>query len=70
MSEGSKSITAFPSNANNGQSKIVPILDRGWRCYTKSCSTLCSDRIWRGLLDRHIVARESKEDIKCITFSG
>ena len=29
MSEGGKSITAFPSRAKNGQSKIVPILDEG-----------------------------------------
>ena len=29
MSEGGKSITAFPSRAKNGQSKIVPILDDG-----------------------------------------
>lgn len=29
MSEGGKSITAFPSRAKNGQSKIVPILDAG-----------------------------------------
>ena len=29
MSEGGKSITAFPSRAKNGQSKIVPILDNG-----------------------------------------
>ena len=29
MSEGGKSITAFPSRAKNGQSKIVPILDGG-----------------------------------------
>lgn len=29
MSEGGKSITAFPSRAKNGQSKIVPILDKG-----------------------------------------
>lgn len=29
MSEGGKSITAFPSRAKNGQSKIVPVLDEG-----------------------------------------
>lgn len=29
MSEGGKSITAFPSRSKNGQSKIVPILDEG-----------------------------------------
>ena len=29
MSEGGKSIIAFPSRAKNGQSKIVPILDQG-----------------------------------------
>ena len=29
MSEGGRSITAFPSRAKNGQSKIVPILDDG-----------------------------------------
>ena len=29
MSEGGKSITAFPSRAKNGQSKIVSILDDG-----------------------------------------
>ncbi len=29
LSEGGKSITAFPSRAKNGQSKIVPILDVG-----------------------------------------
>lgn len=29
MSEGGKSITAFPSRAKNGQSKIVPILNEG-----------------------------------------
>ena len=29
LSEGGKSITAFPSRAKNGQSKIVPILDEG-----------------------------------------
>ena len=29
MYEGGKSITAFPSRAKNGQSKIVPILDEG-----------------------------------------
>ncbi|MBO4923241.1 MAG: acetyl-CoA hydrolase/transferase family protein [Bacteroidales bacterium] len=29
MSEGGKSITAFPSRAKNGQSKIVPILEYG-----------------------------------------
>lgn len=29
MSEGGKSITAFPSRAKNGQSKIVSILDEG-----------------------------------------
>ena len=29
LSEGGKSITAFPSRAKNGQSKIVPILDDG-----------------------------------------
>ena len=29
MSDGGKSITAFPSRAKNGQSKIVPILDDG-----------------------------------------
>ena len=29
MSEGGKSITAFPSRAKNGQSKIVPVLDNG-----------------------------------------
>ncbi len=34
MSEGGKSITAFPSRAKNGQSKIVPILDDGARVVT------------------------------------
>lgn len=29
LSEGGKSITAFPSRAKNGQSKIVPVLDEG-----------------------------------------
>ena len=29
LSEGGKSITAFPSRSKNGQSKIVPILDEG-----------------------------------------
>ena len=29
LSKGGKSITAFPSRAKNGQSKIVPILDTG-----------------------------------------
>ena len=29
MSEGGKSITAFPSRTKKGQSKIVPILDEG-----------------------------------------
>lgn len=29
LSEGGKSITAFPSRAKNGQGKIVPILDNG-----------------------------------------
>ena len=29
LSKGGKSITAFPSRAKNGQSKIIPVLDTG-----------------------------------------
>ena len=29
MSEGGKSITAFPSRSKNGESKIIPVLETG-----------------------------------------